>query len=141
MNREYFCPVCKKKLRQRTEGLVCKNSKCDLYFKCSRGWVLITGDLTRNQSIVKEFWSKNRHLHNRKRWAELKERVLFRDDYVCQSCKFQFIEDYYQRKPLHVHHIVPLSRDASLEFDEDNCITLCEDCHKKVHSADKYKYG
>jgi 5-methylcytosine-specific restriction endonuclease McrA len=33
---------------------------------------------------------------------------------------------------LEVHHIVPFSNDPALELDEDNCITLCKECHKKT---------
>ena len=34
-----------------------------------------------------------------------------------------------------------MGRKKEFHFDEENCITLCEDCHKDIHSADKHTYG
>jgi 5-methylcytosine-specific restriction endonuclease McrA len=34
--------------------------------------------------------------------------------------------------PLDVHHIVPLEQAPELACVEDNCVTLCRRCHKRV---------
>lgn len=51
---------------------------------------------------------------------------------VCEICK--------SNRFLHVHHILPRSSHPELALDKDNLMVLCEECHKKIHSEDKYKY-
>lgn len=51
--------------------------------------------------------------------------VLWRDDYRCQQCGKKGVM-------LNVHHIVYRSDEGS--NDEDNLVTLCEECHKKLHA-------
>lgn len=46
---------------------------------------------------------------------------------VCEICK--------ERKPLEVHHIVPLSEGGKNDFD--NFIALCGKCHVLIHEKDK----
>ena len=40
---------------------------------------------------------------------------------------------------LHCHHIYPTMIEPLLSADVDNCMTLCYDCHKKVHKQDGCK--
>ena len=54
--------------------------------------------------------------------------VLWRDDYKCQQCGKS-----KQGTILNVHHIVYRRRHGS--NDEDNLVTLCEECHKKLHAG------
>lgn len=54
------------------------------------------------------------------------EAVLNRDNYTCQCCKTK-------RGTLHVHHIIYRSKGGSDKMD--NLITLCEDCHEKLHGG------
>lgn len=55
-----------------------------------------------------------------------KEAVLHRDKYTCQICGKKHTR-------LEVHHIIYRSQGGT--NDENNLITLCEDCHKKVHNG------
>ena len=55
-----------------------------------------------------------------------REAVLHRDGYTCQCCGKKNCR-------LEVHHIIFRSNDGT--DDENNLITLCEDCHKKVHDS------
>ena len=55
------------------------------------------------------------------------EAVLNRDNYTCQCCKTK-------KGTLHVHHIIYRSNSGSDKMD--NLITLCEDCHKKLHDGE-----
>ena len=60
--------------------------------------------------------------------TELKEwrrSVFKRDNYTCQHCG--------DKTYLHGHHIIEWAVDESKRFDIDNGITLCIDCHSKVH--------
>lgn len=55
-----------------------------------------------------------------------KEAVLHRDNYACQICGKKHTR-------LEVHHIVFRSQGGTDE--EDNLITLCEDCHHGIHNG------
>lgn len=57
-------------------------------------------------------------------FENVKAYVLMRDNYTCQCCKTK-------KGTLHIHHIVYRSKGGS--NDTDNLITLCENCHKKLH--------
>ena len=59
-------------------------------------------------------------------FANSREHALCRDKYTCQVCKAK-------NTRLEVHHIKYRSQGGT--DDLDNLITLCTDCHKKVHSG------
>jgi len=54
----------------------------------------------------------------------LRNSVLGRDGWRCQSCG--------SRLGLEVHHITPRSKLG--DDVEENLITLCWECHRKIHS-------
>lgn len=92
-----------------------------------------------NKDCKEEFLTRT--LHN---WAELRLKAIKRDSYTCQDCGYQAPYGYsparigkYSSWPakhwrtdkgLEVHHIIPIS-EGGPEFDLDNLITLCYDCH------------
>ena len=57
-------------------------------------------------------------------WITLQRAIVKRDGKKCMACKSQ--------KELNVHHIFPIAF-GGMEFDAENCITLCKECHKKAH--------
>ena len=59
-------------------------------------------------------------------FSSRREAVLNRDNYICQVCG-------KKHTLLEVHHIIWRSRGGS--DDEDNLITLCHDCHSKIHEG------
>ena len=59
-------------------------------------------------------------------YSSRREAVLHRDNYTCQCCGKKNCR-------LEVHHI-KFRRDGGTD-DEENLITLCEDCHKGVHAG------
>ena len=61
-------------------------------------------------------------------FANIKEMVRNRDNYVCQYCKGK-----HKDSKLEVHHIQFRSNGGS--DDADNLITLCHTCHKKLHDG------
>ncbi len=63
----------------------------------------------------------------------INELCLERDDYECQRCESPF--------DLEVHHIKGAVREPLLANDIDNVITLCEDCHDKVHAEEGCHYS
>jgi len=68
-----------------------------------------------------------KHASSREVNPVLRQIVLKRDNYTCQKCgKFENVR-------LHCHHIIPHVNSPLETNDPDNCITLCKNCHKKVH--------
>ena len=64
----------------------------------------------------------------KKGYANTSEYVLCRDKHTCQLCKAK-------SGKMHVHHVVWQSENGS--DTPENLVTLCEKCHKKVHSNQK----
>ena len=59
-------------------------------------------------------------------YSSRREAILHRDNYTCQCCGKKNCR-------LEVHHIKFKSNGGT--NDEENLITLCEDCHKGVHAG------
>lgn len=56
-------------------------------------------------------------------WAGLRDLIFERDLYRCADCG---------GKPEEAHHIEPLYRGGE-EYDMDNCVSLCHECHIERH--------
>lgn len=66
------------------------------------------------------------------KWKHKRERILRRDEYLCQECK-----RYGKTTPATtVHHIEPLDSKPDLRLDGSNLISLCDACHNKMHDRD-----
>lgn len=69
-------------------------------------------------------------------WRRLRKAILKRDEYLCRECK------RYGRSTEAgvVHHILPAEdckgANESLKFDAENLISLCAECHNKMHDRD-----
>ena len=59
-------------------------------------------------------------------YSSRKDAILHRECYTCQCCGKKNIR-------LEVHHIIYRSQGGT--DDENNLITLCEDCHSKIHDG------
>lgn len=59
-------------------------------------------------------------------WKELRDFVLERDNFTCQDCGV-----FKMEIGLVVHHIKPLYKGGINK--PENCIALCDKCHKKRH--------
>jgi len=64
---------------------------------------------------------------------ELRSMVLERDEHKCVKCN--------DSNNLQCHHILPVNIEPLLSADIDNCITLCKECHVKVHQKDGCGYN
>ena len=66
----------------------------------------------------------------RSAWKELAKSILKRDNYHCRKCN----SPHTSESKLIIHHIKKWSHFPELRFEPKNLITLCEKCHKKIHS-------
>lgn len=66
-------------------------------------------------------------------YKEFRLKVLKRDKFTCQMCK-----NSGKSARLNVHHIIKWSSAASLRYDTDNGITLCNYCHKSVTGKEQH---
>jgi thymidylate synthase (FAD) len=80
------------------------------------------------------FWkggvSKDRE--NIGRWTtDIAAYIFKRDKFVCAFCGNGVS---LQNNKLHAHHIVPVWADESKAYDEDNLVTVHDDCHRFIHA-------
>lgn len=60
-------------------------------------------------------------------WRRKTTEILIRDDFTCRCCG----ED---KKQLHVHHLYYEKGLHVWEYDNETLVTLCNNCHKIIHS-------
>ncbi|UTH15195.1 HNH endonuclease [Macrococcus epidermidis] len=72
--------------------------------------------------------------YKKKAWKKIRLVALERDDHLCQHC----FEKYDEMTPADVvHHIVYIEHDIHKALDIDNLISLCHECHNRVHGEDE----
>lgn len=71
----------------------------------------------------------NKARYKKQKWRDLRERVLRRDEYMCQECKrFGKTE-----QAVIVHHIFESDKRPDLFYSTDNLVSLCKKCHENMH--------
>lgn len=65
-------------------------------------------------------------------WYKFRQKIFKRDEYKCKDCK--------STKDLRVHHIERAIVKPDLFFEEKNCVTLCDNCHKDRHAMAQERY-
>lgn len=70
------------------------------------------------------------NFYNQKKWHRKRANILKRDKYLCRNCVRYGIE----REAIKVHHVYPLIERPDLKLNEHNLISLCDDCHRKMHN-------
>ena len=67
-------------------------------------------------------------------WKEFSYRIFVRDNFTCQArgCKGGC-------KELHCHHIRYIQNRYIWQVPENLCITVCADCHSRIHGRDLHK--
>ncbi len=63
------------------------------------------------------------------KWQKRRLEILQRDNFTCQVCGSS-------DKTLHVHHTVYENGNKIWEYDDNQLITLCEECHEYEHVLD-----
>ena len=62
------------------------------------------------------------------RWQKKRLEILEHDNFTCQLCGSK-------DRQLHVHHASYLKGNKIWDYDADSLITLCTDCHSRVHEV------
>ena len=62
------------------------------------------------------------------RWQKKRLEIMERDSFLCRVC---FDKD----KTLNVHHRYYEKNKAPWDYENEALITLCEECHERVHKA------
>jgi 5-methylcytosine-specific restriction endonuclease McrA len=76
-----------------------------------------------------------KHTSSREVSTYLRQMVMERDNWECQICG-KTVEEIQ----LHCHHMDPAAQNPMFQNDMNSCITLCKDCHKKVHKQHGCRY-
>lgn len=117
-----FCPKCNETLIninnnycEKCEAKVKKNSKEDrrAYFK----------KYNDSRDDIYDFY-------NSREWKCCRANVKANDNGVCIVCLAKNVINYMTT----VHHIVELKDDYSLRLKLSNLISVCDSCHRKIHS-------
>jgi hypothetical protein len=86
----------------------------------------LNGRWIKDRSLV-----KTRSAHENYVWKRV---VMTRDKFTCQNCE-------KIGGKLQVHHKAPYKLFKNLRWVEQNGITLCEPCHKKLHTTTAEIFG
>ena len=65
-----------------------------------------------------------------KAWVAARQQALIRDNYLCQEC----LKQGRITRADTVHHKIELKRDWSKRLQIDNLVSLCTECHNRMHS-------
>lgn len=87
---------------------------------------------------------ERKHFYHTAAWQKKRLQILGRDHYECQACRKRIEEaneagitlsahDREIRRAVHVHHIAELRDRPELGLDDDNLISLCHECHDRMH--------
>jgi 5-methylcytosine-specific restriction endonuclease McrA len=76
---------------------------------------------------ISDYWRMRKHWMARRPWRAIRKVVLDENDRECFDCE--------ENKKLRVHHIHPVFRCLDEEYEIDNLVPLCIECHNKRHST------
>lgn len=64
------------------------------------------------------------------KWVDLRNSILIRDKYMCQSCK----ANNRMTNATCVHHVFPLHTYPQYAYERWNLMSLCDKCHDEMHN-------
>lgn len=70
--------------------------------------------------------TEEQDIRNSKEYSEWRKNVFERDDYTCQMCG-------KKGGTLNAHHIKSFKKYPKLRLKLSNGVTLCDECHRKLH--------
>lgn len=97
-----------------------------------RSWFYIHGIETRKGGLISS--GSSTETYYGADWDDIRQEVLDRDEYQCQSCGLS--DDEHNERhgnSLHIHHIQRLDSfdDLNEANDTSNLVTLCSTCHRR----------
>ena len=120
-NKERICPCCNKKfIAKASEDKYC-SQEC-----YNKDRYMPKGENHQNQKGGISKINDNRDSND---YKEQRKQVYERDKYKCIKCG--------SKEKINAHHILSQKYYPEKRYDIDNGITLCEECHIKIHQ----KYG
>ena len=133
INLEAECDCCGKRYsilktnyeKINHDGLIYCNSCAKKLFNSGENNANYKSELTDEERDYKRIGSD---------YSNFIKRVLARDNYTCQCCKKHKSELDCE---LNVHHLDSYNWCKDKRIDDENGITLCENCHKNFHN----RYG
>ena len=123
-----ICPICKKEFfinQFEKERRRCCSKKCLGIWHSQN----MKGTKASNWQGGKT--PINKLLRGQKKVFECRTKVFERDDFTCQMCGDN------RGHNLNAHHIKSWAKYPELRFDINNGITLCRECHIKIHKKTK----
>ena len=67
-----------------------------------------------------------------RQWVAVRQQALVRDNYLCQEC----LKQGRITKANTVHHKASIKEDWSKRLQPDNLVSLCADCHNRLHAGE-----
>lgn len=122
-NKERVCPVCSTTfIAKASEGKYCSRecyNKDRHMPKSNKHWKWKGGIISEDEQLRKSI-----------KYTNWREEILKRDKHKCVYCSSQ--------KDLNAYHIYSWKFYPNLRFNIDNGITVCKECHMKIHKAFGY---
>ncbi len=73
-------------------------------------------------------------LYNSKAWKQKREYILKRDNYLCVQCG-EPAEEVHHKEYVKESNV----NDVNITLNDNNLVSLCRDCHCRIHDADRMK--
>lgn len=124
---KYFIPIYKR-VKHRVDALYGEDGACYLY--CSENCKQACPTFGQ-QKYPKGFKKASSREVN----SLVRQMCFKRDGWECQICGKSINE-----VQLHCHHIEGYTQNPVMGNDIENVVTLCKECHKKVHKLPKCNY-
>lgn len=135
-NKLKFCKNCKDEMYKH---LIKKCKNCNNIFKarlknitfCTKDCFIIYKK-NNSKGVNNPNWkggvgNENKLFRRSDEYKEWRSLVFKRDNFTCQDCK-------QVGGVLHAHHIKSYKDYPNLRIDVNNGLTLCYECHKKIHN-------